>query len=577
MSFLNRLLKKNKNSNPADTTAAGNLSVTPSAAAPEPQEKAPEPVEISRISYSPQTLLRELYRNEANHPEDLQLVRSFLPSVQIKCRLRSQAYENYEKWKATADIICRRHETGDTPAEIPPSPDSADSCAEVMLSHDNMAAYLYLLPPVGDGKDITPETIDAAVQSAGITTGIDTEALSRISAQKIFYCLFPIARGTAATDGTDGRIEDHYSRVHEVRLLEDSRGNVDHRNLNIFQNIKAGEIICDIIPPCDGVNGINVLGSSVPSKKGAAAVIPQGKGTAVSKDGAALVALIDGDISFINGVFRVESKLTVSHDVDNSVGNLDFAGDILITGDVCRGFSVKAGGNITIYGMVESSTITAGENIDIKKGMNGGGAGFLKAGGNVHSRFLEHANVWAQGDIHAETIVNSQITCGGSVYALNGRGVIIGGVICAAQSVEARKIGTASNTENIIKIGSSILNEENVDYISAELTAAKKTLDMVTKNHRYLTSLSSIPANKQEVFKSLTEQKQLYETRVKELSQQLEELLHTKPDYSQCHIKSDIIYGITEIELGYGKLTIKNTSSRCNVYYKDGEIILGTY
>lgn len=575
MSFFDKLLRKS--SKPTETTTGGNTAVPPSVPQPEMQKEIPKQEEVHRISYSPQTLLKELYRNEADHPEDLQLVRSFLPSLQVKCKLRSQAYENYEKWKSSADAIRRRHENGDTAAEIPPSPDSADSCAEVMLSHDNMAAYLYLLPPIGDGKEITPEAIGAAVQAAGITTGIDRKTLERLTEQKTYYCLYPIARGTAAVNGTEGRIEDHYSRTHEVHLQEDNRGNVDHRNLNIFQNIKAGEIICDIIPPGDGINGINVLGACVPAKKGSSAVVPKGKGTAVSKDGTALIALIDGDISFINGVFRVESKLTVSHDVDNSVGNLDFAGDILITGDVCRGFSVKAGGNITIYGMVECAMITAGENIDIKKGMNGGGAGFLRAGGNVSSRFLEHANVWAQGDIRAETIVNSQITCGGSVYTLTGRGAIIGGVVCASQSVEAKKIGTTSNTENVIKIGSSILQEENADYISAELAAAKKTLDMITKNYRYLTSLSSIPAGKQEVFKSLSEQKLIYEAKVKELSRQLEELLSAKPDYSKCHIKSDIIYGITEIELGYGKLTLKNTSSRCNVYYKDGEIILGTF
>lgn len=83
-----------------------------------------------------------------------------------------------------------------------------------------------------------------------------------------------------------------------------------------------------------------------------------------------------------------------------------------------------------------------GEDIEIRKGMNGSGGGFLKAGGNVSSLFLEHVRVTANGNVSSETIINSNITCGGSVLALSGRGTIIGGNISASKSVEARKIGT---------------------------------------------------------------------------------------------------------------------------------------
>lgn len=577
MSILDKLLHKNKTAEtPPDADKIEESPVpSPSAPSTEPEEEKPE--NPPRVSYSPQSLLQELYNHESNYPQDLQLIRNFLPAVQIKAKIHAQAYENYENWKHTAEMMRIRQENGDAEAEIPPAPDSLNASAHIVVSQDKMNAYIYLLPPVGEGADITPEIINTALESAGVTAGIDQEILGQLSAQKVYYSIFPIARGTAPVNGEDGRIADHYARLQEIHLQEDERGNVDHRNLNLFQNVKAGEIICDIIPPGEGTDGINVLGAPVTAQKGREAVIPKGKGTAVTKDGAALIALIDGNITFINNLFRVESQLTISHDVNSSVGNLDFAGDILITGDVCSGFTVKAGGNITIFGMVESATVTAGENIDIKKGMNGGGAGLLKAGGNVTSRFLEHANVWAKGDIISETIVNSQITCGGSVFVNRGRGAIIGGTVCAALSVEARKIGTSSNTENIIKIGSSILQEENADYLTAELATARKTLDMITKNYKYLTGLSSIPASKQEIFKSLSEQKKLYETHVKELDDQLEKLLNAKPDYSNCHVKSEIIYGITEIELGYSKLIIRDVSSMCNVYYKDGELILGTF
>lgn len=511
----------------------------------EPEESSVP--EVPDTVCSTQSLLRELYKHESEHPRDLLLVQSMLEEIREKAAQRTQA-------------------------EGP-----LDACAEVIVAPDRMTAYLYLFPAVGEGKDIGEDDILSSLEKAQVTTGIDTAILHQLCTQHPYYCIFPVARGSAPADGRDGYTREHFSRSQEIHLREDSKGNVDHRNLNIFQNIKAGEIICDIYPPEDGRDGTDVLGNVLPAQRGKEAFVPKGKNTRINKEGTALISDIDGDISYREGVFRVVSQLTISQDVDSSVGNLDFAGDILITGDICRGFTVKAGGDVTVYGMVENAMITAGENIDIKKGMNGSGSGTLRAGGNVSSRFLEHTLVMANGNVTAETIINSRITCGGSVLAVIGRGIIIGGTIRASQSVEARKIGTLSNNETAITIGSSVVEEENTGFLTSELEKARRTLDSISKNYRFLTNLPSIPDNKKELFETLTEQKKQYEKLVKELDEKLDTLLHAKPDYRKCHVKSDIIYGITEISLNSSKLIIRDATERCNIYFKENELVLGSF
>lgn len=504
-------------------------------------------LEVPDTTCSTHSLLRELYKHESEHPRDLLLVQSMVDEIREKAEQRTQADESF------------------------------DACAEVIVAPDRMTAYLYLFPALGEGKDIRKEDILSSLEKAQVTAGIDKEILEQFCAQRPCYCIFPVARGTAPVAGRDGYIEEHFSRSQEIHLREDAKGNIDHRNLNIFQNIKAGEIICDIYPPEDGRDGTDVLGNTLPAQRGKEAFVPKGKNTRMNKEGTALISDIDGDISFREGVFRVASQLTISQNVDSSVGNLNFAGDILITGDICRGFTVQAGGDVTVYGMVENAMVAAGENIDIKKGMNGGGSGTLRAGGSISSRFLEHTLVIANGDVTAETIINSRITCGGSVLAVMGRGIIIGGAIRASQSVEARKIGTLSNNETAITIGCSVVEEENAGFLTSELEKARRMLDSVQKNYRFLANLPSVPDSKKELFQTLAEQKKQYENRVKELDEKLNDLLHSKPDYRKCHVKSDIIYGITEINLNSSKLIIKDATERCNVYFKENELVLGSF
>lgn len=71
--------------------------------------------------------------------------------------------------------------------------------------------------------------------------------------------------------------------------------------------------------------------------------------------------------------------------------------------------------------------------------------------------------------------------------------------------------------------------------------------------------------------------KALYEKKVKDLNEQIDKMLRAKPNYSKCRVKSDIIYGVTEISLNHSHLIIKDTKEHCNIYYKDAELVLGTF
>lgn len=527
--------------------------------------------------YSKDYLLHELFQGEIKLPNILVTIRPHIMGIQeiVKAHLAAIDEYNGQKEKLTAE----EGQDGLLPQNI--LPPSMDATVQIFSSPDRMAGFLYCLPPIGDGRDVDIKSLSIAIESYGIVYGIDERTLAKIAARRYYYRIFLIACGTPPEKGKDGRIIECFARSPEMHLDEDEQGKVDFKNLGLFQNVAKGDVLCELIQPTDGRDGHDIMGGPVPAVPGSMPAIPQGKNCSVNSNKTAMIADIDGSLSFSKNVFRVEAQLTVPGNVDNSTGNISFTGDVLIQGDVLRGFKVKADGNIIILGMAEGAILTAGEDIDIRKGINGGGIGTLTAGGDVYSHFLEQTSVSASGHVIAETIINCQIISGGNILALSGKGIILGGSLSARLCVEAHRIGSLSNAKTNIKIGYSTQKEDNqagLKHLNAELENSKNTLDILSKNLKIWESLPAIPPDKAELHSTLKEQKLLYENLIKEQQVKLDMAKGSmKIDYSQCRVCSDIIYGITEISLDSSKVCIKDATSRCNVYFCKDELIIGTY
>ena len=83
--------------------------------------------------------------------------------------------------------------------------------------------------------------------------------------------------------------------------------------------------------------------------------VPQGRNIVYSEDRDRLLAACEGNLTFRSGRFHVENVFTVSGNVDNSVGEYQLTGSVVIHGDVLEGYSVKAKGDITVMGIVEGA------------------------------------------------------------------------------------------------------------------------------------------------------------------------------------------------------------------------------
>lgn len=418
--------------------------------------------------------LRELWTGERTGA----LVLDLLPSEEEQALLPEE--KRSEEREALRDALSelaeeRADRVLDEPFQSPPS--DLDELAFVHVSGDEMLAWLFLLPPIERGRELTVTQLQQALVRQGVTSGVDWRLLRGLTDEPDrYFRLFPVARGTAPVRGTDGRVEDRYPRSVQPEVRVDELGSADYETLHLVRSIEKGGIICEITPPGPGSAGNTVTGKRIPAPEGAAAQIPQGRNTGLSEDGKYLVALREGHLEFSGRSFQVKPVLDVSEEVAAYPHCVKFLGDIHIHGDLCSGAVVRAMGNIQVDGVIEACTVEAGENIIVTGGVQGQDGAVLHAQKNVYAKYLEHCTVYARESVQADCIINSSVYSNGTVRACTGRGAVIGGIVRAAREVHAVTVGSKAETLTSIVLGGLPCEQAERTQILAEIEGNEKQL-----------------------------------------------------------------------------------------------------
>lgn len=128
--------------------------------------------------------------------------------------------------------------------------------------------------------------------------------------------------------------------------------------------------------------------------------------------------------------------LTIEGDVAAGSPPVNAPGDILVTGSVRVGASLKAAGSITVRGSVESASLHAAHDITIDGALIGSREARIDAAGSVTARLINAATITAAHDITAQLeISSSRLIAGGAVrcpigHILGGHLTANGGLVC---------------------------------------------------------------------------------------------------------------------------------------------------
>jgi uncharacterized protein (DUF342 family) len=357
------------------------------------------------------------------------------------------------------------------------------SYVKVTIGERSESASVIVMPPVG--TEITLDKLLEAIVAAGIYHGIRQDVIKKIIEDKLYNKTYVIALFTPPVPGKNGSISYQFDRVPTALLVENEQGNVNYRELGLFKSVLKGTVIADITPPEAGVPGIDVLGREIVPNPVTKASFTIGVGTVLSDDGRRIIAAFDGVINYEKSAFVVRRDLNIKADIDFNTGNIKFLGNINIRGNVGEGFKVEStGGNIVIYGAVFSGAeIKAAGNITLNQVSN---HAVIRAGGNINAAFCEYCDLFADGDITAQTLVLSTVYCGGTLIC-KGKGGLVGGhYIILSGAVINGNVGSPHYPQTEILLGNNTVLADERERLQKEIARTENEIIDLTMIVDYL-------------------------------------------------------------------------------------------
>lgn len=368
---------------------------------------------------------------------------------------------------------------------------------QVVIAEDNMSATLLLRKPVDTETSYTYDELMRELSYAGVKMGIDDSQVHRMVEDCVYDVTVVVAQGKPVEDGEDGYYKFEFETDLKAKPSVREDGSVDYYNIKFYEKVSEGDKLAQYYPPTKGVFGFNVKGKLLTPKQGKPKSPLRGKNFTVSEDGNTYYAAIDGKVEYCNYDLKVVNVLDITGDVGLNVGNIDFNGDVNITGNVITGVTIHAMGNIYIGGYVEGAVIKSHKDIVLNKGVNANGIGRIEAKGSVSARFFENAIIFAEGNVNAGYILNSNILSMGKVIVSGNRGTIHGGEVTGVMGIETTSVGNASYAPTNLRIG--VTKKLRMDY--ANIIVRIKEIDSQIEMYEgALNKLNIIRTAKPEAF-----------------------------------------------------------------------------
>jgi uncharacterized protein (DUF342 family) len=336
---------------------------------------------------------------------------------------------------------------------------------KISISEDQTRAYLTLVRPPGAPADARNDFAELVAELSGnqLLTHLDEDALAQIiddfnERQRGCDNVLIADTKQPVKPGKNGWLE--WIVQQDSAISEDARGKVDFWAHSTLKNVQVDELLAVLHPPVHGKPGLSVKGEPIAAPPVKEAVYIAGQNVEFRPDTGEFFAMVAGRIDLRGHVINVSRVFEVEGDVDFSVGNLDFEGFIRVTGNVQDNFRVRAKEGVQIDKVVEAANVDSGGSVTVLGGVNCRNKGVVRCEGDLITRFLNNAEVYAKGEMKIEKeILNCQI----NAARVNAPGCLVsGGEIITSGNMEIRDAGSEMGVRTILHAGRDAYVEREV-------------------------------------------------------------------------------------------------------------------
>ncbi|MGL4560740.1 MAG: DUF342 domain-containing protein, partial [Brevinema sp.] len=451
-----------------------------------------------------------------------------------------------------------------------------DATFSITISQDEMSVSIIIDKPKGQGCIPDPQEILSALKKNNVVHGINDQYIEEILDHNLFNVVHIIAKGTEIELGHDAHIEYHFMHDSEnIKHAVREDGSINFKELNIIHNVHNGDILATKHSATPGKDGKTVTGRILPTTQGKDIEWQIGPNVTISPDKKHAIASSAGQVYIKDKKLFVDPALEISSDVDLSVGNIDFLGNVIIKGNVTDGFSVISGGNIEIHGHIGKCFIHAAGNIIAHQGIQGKDENRIECSGDLYARFVERSNVFVGGNIFiTKALLHSHVICEKNVYVFGSKKAIIaGGNIKAQKEIICRQLGAESYIETHLEVGYSQQLLTEIGALQNLLLEKEKKINSMKEE--FAATNSSLSIDKSITFEKQilqqVENRKISEQKLTEKRKLLYNLQHS------CSISSEQFMPGLKIKIASSVLDISLVQSKGSLILKDHAISFGKY
>lgn len=285
----------------------------------------------------------------------------------------------------------------------------------------------------------------------------------------------------------------------------------------------------------------------------------------------------DGILYIENDLFCIHAQKIIEGDLDQFQGALQISGNLYIGGNVDGGVEIEASGEIVINGRVGEARVTStGGTIRVQRGVYGTeGRTFLSASGQIQASVIERAEISAGTSVITETVSNSSIRCGGTVYVMSGRGMIVNSLIRAGDSVLCLRIGNLAGGRSRFSVGYPPDVPDSWNRLKEELASTQEILEKLWKPITGLRRKGNrISETEKALLDQLVEQRELYMKKREELAAQLKTVNQALNRKSKGRIRCEKLYPALDVQIGRLREEVTTIEENCNIHAEENRIVL---
>lgn len=325
---------------------------------------------------------------------------------------------------------------------------------------------------------VSPDWVQLELKRCLIPTAITDEVLKNlIEAIKKHEDLNGVlaCRGVPGVGGKAPYLHQSYKDAAGRSSGSDlDSGSLDIREMQQRMTVKSGQLVAEIRYGTPPLMGKNIYGEDVAGPANDDLIIRVGDGIQ-QRDNGRFFATADGIPLVEAEAISLTKVLVHNGDVNLRTGNIRFDGPVEIKGSVDNGAIVETTGDLIVHGTIRGAQVICQGTLTVKSGITTGNTGKVTSRGDLQAEFIENSNITCGGNLVVQkALLNSQVIVGGTIRVAGKGGVIAGGRIISKDSLYTSNLGFKRGAITTLNVGVDWRAARAADIRKARLEKLQK-------------------------------------------------------------------------------------------------------